>query len=187
MKRSRIHFPALMTAMLCLLAGAAVLSATGLPQRAEYTGMILEGQPFAPELNTYAPPFTLTSLTGDSIELFALRGQPVVLNFWATWCEPCEVEMPELQALHERHGDNVSLVGVNLGETPAAITGWLRERALTFTVALDADFAVSRQYALRGQPTTFIISPDGRIVAIFYGPTTQTQLEAALRPYLPSL
>src|SRR5688572_5558022 len=83
----------------------AVLIAAGLPQRAAYSGQILpNGQIVAPEIGATAPTFFAPTLNG-SVDLAELRGAPVIINFWATWCVPCRVEMPELQALHQTHPD----------------------------------------------------------------------------------
>jgi peroxiredoxin len=131
-----------------------------------------------------APSFTAATLNGDPIALDSLRGRPVVLNFWATWCAPCEVEMPELQRLHEAYAGQVVVVGVNTGEAETAAAAWAQARGLTFTLALDEAREIAALYQLRGQPTTFLIAPDGEIVDIIYGPTQFESLSAAVAAFV---
>ncbi|MBZ0274952.1 MAG: TlpA family protein disulfide reductase [Anaerolineae bacterium] len=165
-----------------LAAAGLVVIAAGLPERSAYTGeTLVSGLVIAPELNAYAPDFTADVLDGAPVTLSALRGTPVILNFWATWCGPCRVEMPDLQALYAAHqADGLRILAVNLGETPAAMRPWRDELGLTFDLLLDPQGDIAGMYHLRGQPSTYVIAPDGIITHIFYGPTTQTALEAAL-------
>ncbi|MEO8395104.1 MAG: TlpA disulfide reductase family protein, partial [Chloroflexota bacterium] len=94
----------------------ALLFAAGLPNRAAYTGQILaNGQVVAPEIGAFAPPIDAPTLDG-TVDLAQLRGTPVIINFWATWCVPCRVEMPELQAYHQAH-PAARVLAVNLGES----------------------------------------------------------------------
>ncbi len=170
-------------ALLCLAAAIALLVAAGLPDRANYSGQIDSGgQAIAPEIGAFAPAWSASTLTG-TLDLASLRGTPVVLNFWATWCIPCRVEMPDLQAFHEAH-PAVRVVAINLGEARAAVVDWAAQFGLTFDVALDSDQSIATRYRLRGQPSTYVVSPGGVITSIFYGPTTRSALEAALAPFL---
>jgi peroxiredoxin len=91
--------------------------------------------------------------------------------------------MPELQAFHEAH-PAVPLLAVNLGESREQIVDWVNRLGLTFDIALDADGSIASLYRLRGQPSTYVVSPSGVITAIFYGPTTRQSLEAALAPFI---
>jgi len=116
------------------------------------------------------------------VDLAELRGAPLVINFWATWCVPCRIEMPELQAIHEAHPE-VRVLAVNLGEPRELIVDWVRHFGLTFDIALDRG-EIASLYRLRGQPSTYIVAPDGRITSIFYGATNRQTLEAALEPFL---
>ncbi|MCZ2095060.1 MAG: TlpA family protein disulfide reductase [Anaerolineae bacterium] len=96
---------------------------------------------------------------------------------------PCRIEMPELQALHTAHPD-VRVLAVNLGESRNLIVDWAAQLRLTFDIVLDADQAIASRYRLRGQPSTYVVSPGGVITNIFYGPTTRQTLEGALEPFL---
>jgi len=165
-------------ATVCLSAAVALISRAGLPERADFTGTYLEGLgSIAPEVGAFAPPFTLTLLNGGAVTV-PRADPPTLINFWATWCTPCEVELPILQVLHNE--GTAFVVAVNMGEPEAQVRSWLAERQLTLPTALDTDLAVARLYHVRGQPSTYIVRPDGRISQIIFGAAS----EAALRSYL---
>ena len=170
----------------CLSAAAFIVAQAGLPERAAFTGSIFAaGTGYAPEIAAPAPLFTARTLDGGVFRLAALRGSPVVLNFWATWCGPCRFELPELQALYAAlQPRGLRIVAVNLGERPEAARAWVEALDLTFDIVLDEQRATAARYHLRGQPSTFIISPDGVITAIFYGPASADALRAALAAHL---
>lgn len=112
-----------------------------------------------------APPFTVTTLDGDTLTSKGLRGRVVVVNFWATWCPPCRLEMPSLQALAERRGDDgVVVLGLSTDVGPAApIREFLDERGITYPVAR-ADRATRAAFGgITGIPTTVLLDRDGRI------------------------
>lgn len=156
-----------------------LLHNAGLPNRADYTGFFVDGiGRVAPEGGSIAPPFSQPTLSGHNLSLLDLRGEPVIVNFWATWCVPCRVEMPELQDFHEETG--VRVLGVNIGEDRAAIAAWVEEFDLTFDLLLDPQQRVYQQYRVRGQPSTYVIAPDGIITHIYFGPTTAATLREAL-------
>lgn len=159
-----------------------ILVSAGLPERAQFTGQILaDGLVSAPELSAVAPNFSLNTLDGTEISLESLRGTPILINFWATWCEPCRVEMPILQSLYEaRQSRGLRILAVNLGEQPDIIRRWVDEFGLTFDILLDPQQSVAALYQLRGQPSTFAISPNGVINSIFYGPVSAEQLQAVV-------
>lgn len=113
-----------------------------------------------------APDFTLPTLTGDSLRLSEMKGQIVVLNFWATWCAPCLEEIPDLIALHEElHPHGLSVVGVSLDEEGEALVRPFVERfGITYPVPLD-DGAVAEAYGgVWALPTTYVIDPEGQIM-----------------------
>ncbi len=168
-----------------LLAALLILLQAGLPERAAFTGRMLpDGIRVAPEMGAVAPPFALPAMTGELINLLDLRGSPVILNFWATWCEPCRVEMPELQSLFQDYqARGLRLLAVNLGESRQPIECWMKEFNLTFDVLLDQEQQIAALYQLRGQPSTYIISPAGVITHIVFGATNRQALEAAIAPF----
>ena len=175
----------LVLACLCLVAALTLVIRVGLPERAAYSGFITENGIFAPELAALAPPFRAETARGESVDLLALRGSPVIINFWATWCAPCVVEMPELQALYETwRAEGLHVLAVNLGEDANAVLQWSQVYGLSFDLLLDPQGEIAALYRLRGQPSTYVVSTDGFVTAIFYGPVSADQLEAALVPLL---
>ena len=176
-------------AALCFIAAIFLLVQAGLPERAEDTASInAEGNRVAPEVGFLAPSFTARSVSGDTITLDDLRGQTVILNFWATWCGPCRVEMPELQQLYDLHeNDGLRIVAVNLAETEADVLAWRDTFDLTFELVLDPEQTLARRYAFRDPPSTFIIAPDGSISHIFFGPVSEEHLRTAINQFLPEV
>lgn len=168
-------------ALVMLAAAFVIVLAAGLPERAAYTGDSFSGLiPIAPEIGAQAPGFTAATLDGGSVTLAALRGRMVILNFWATWCGPCRVEMPDLQSLYNRAAGNLSIVAVNQGESAETVGAWADELGLTLTIVLDQTQELTRLYHVRGLPSTIVIAPDGVITHIFYGIADLTTLAAAV-------
>ena len=143
------------------------------------------GLPPAPAVGHPAPDFTLTTVTGETFTLSALRGTPVVLNFWATWCPPCRSELPELQAASDRLAEQVQIVGVDQAESANQVQAFAASLGLSFTMPLDNDTAVSRLYGVRSLPTTFFIDRDGVIRRSQIGPVTEATLTQLLRTVYP--
>jgi cytochrome c biogenesis protein CcmG, thiol:disulfide interchange protein DsbE len=144
-----------------------------------------DGLPPAPAMGHPAPDFKLTTVTGETVTLAALRGKPVVLNFWATWCPPCRAELPELQAASQRYRGQLDIIGVNQAEPADGVTAFAQQFGLTFPIPLDVNAEVSRQFAVRSLPTTFFIDRSGVIRHIQSGPLTEATLAQALRAIYP--
>jgi DsbE subfamily thiol:disulfide oxidoreductase len=138
------------------------------------------GDNVAPAVGRPAPTFRLPTVDGAAIALDDLRGRPVVLNFWATWCGPCKAEMPELQALADRRAGGVSVVGVDMQESAEEVAPFLASLGITFPIVLDRDGTVTRRYLVRGVPTTFLIDGEGIVRDINVGPVTRDLLEEKL-------
>ena len=142
--------------------------------------------PPAPAIGHPAPDFTLSTPDGQPWVLSDLRGKPVVLNFWATWCGPCRAEMPELQRLHERLASaGVTVLGINQSETPQAIANYQQALGVDFPTVIDQRLGVSRQYLVNSIPTTFFIDREGVIRSMFIGPMTDAVLAQNLRSIYP--
>lgn len=128
--------------------------------------------PPSPRQGFSAPDFTADLLDGGQITLSELRGQPVVLNVWATWCPPCRAEMPALEKVHnEFKGQGLVLIGLNLTsqDSEKDVVDFVQEFGLSFPVALDRDGTVQRQYKISGYPTTFFIDQEGIIRSVVVG------------------
>lgn len=124
-------------------------------------------------VGSIAPDFTVTQRDGTTLRLADLRGSVVILNFWGTWCLPCQREMPDLQALYAQYGDmNFTVLALAVRDTPEAVDKFVSDYGITFRVALDEDMSITRQYRVNGQPTTLVIGTDGHILQAFYSVTS---------------
>lgn len=117
------------------------------------------------EVNDIAPNFELTDLNGHKVQLKDYRGKTVMLNFWASWCDPCKREMPFInEAYKELKGKNVVILGVNVGESHFAVTNFVTSHDLNFTILTDQNKDVTNAYGVVPIPTTFFINKNGRVV-----------------------
>lgn len=136
-------------------------------------------------LNQLAPDFALEDAEGQRLRLSELRGKPVVLNFWATWCTPCKAEMPELQALYTETGAGTTfeLLAINMREAlePAAAYGV--ELGLTFPLVLDVEGLLADSFRVTMLPTTYIIDSEGVVREQHLGPLNREQLRELLTAY----
>ena len=115
-----------------------------------------------PQVGSLAPDFNLPNLDGDYTSLNSYRGKPVLLNFWATWCGPCRMEMPFLQEIYDEWTDKgLVLLTVNLGESTNVARNFMQENGFTMPVLLDSSRVLLNSYQITGIPTTFFIDKDG--------------------------
>lgn len=135
-----------------------------------------------PEAGQAAPNFTLADLEGNEVSLAEFRGQPVIINFWATWCGPCRIEMPELQqAYEERQEEGLAILAVNMEESPDMVRRFFYDDLrLTFTPLLDENGEVANRYGIFNLPTTYFVDPEGTIAAVHRGPLTGGQIDGYL-------
>jgi peroxiredoxin len=135
----------------------------------------------APEVGAQAPDFAASTLDGETVILDELRGQPVVLKFWATWCGYCRYQMPFFQAAFEEKGHEIEFVGINLRESRDKVQQFVEGESVGFTMALDVDGAVANSYNVRPIPATFFIDEHGVIKEIKIGAfMSQAELMAVL-------
>ena len=113
-----------------------------------------------------APDYTGETFTGDSVSLSSYRGQVLLLNIWATWCAPCEAEMPSMERLYRELGpEGLKIVAVSIDQTSSdAVQKWVNEHGLTFTVLHDASGRIQQTYQTTGVPESFLIDRSGAIV-----------------------
>lgn len=133
-----------------------------------------------------APPIDLENLTPGQprISLAALRGRPVVVNFWATWCVPCRSELPAFEAEHEALGDRVVFMGVNHQDSREYATELFSRVGVRYPSGYDPTGATATAFGLYGMPTTVLIDPDGRIVEQHTGELSRDRLDELLRTKL---
>ncbi len=141
-------------------------------------------RPVVPEAGLVAYDFTLETLDGEKITLSDLRGKPVMLNFWATWCAPCRFEIPYMIAAYEEYQDDgLQVLAVNLREEAGAVRRYAERAGMNFTIALDSQGEIGAAYFVRAIPTSLFIDQEGVIQAVHRG----TLSEEALRGYLATL
>jgi cytochrome c biogenesis protein CcmG, thiol:disulfide interchange protein DsbE len=119
-----------------------------------------------------APDFTLETTDGEQITLSSLRGRPVVLNFWASWCPPCKAEMPALQRVYQGYQDKgLVVLGVDgtYQDDPQEALNFLKSKGLSFPVVFDDQGQVASLYAVHSLPTTFFIDSQGMIQEVIVG------------------
>ena len=119
-----------------------------------------------PVIGDLAPVVSVTDLDGKLVDLGAVLGKrPVLLEFWATWCGPCNELMPRVDSAHARYGDRVTFVGINvsLGETPEGVRAWVARHRPAFQVLYDSAGTGARAYDIQATSTIVIIGADGRV------------------------
>jgi peroxiredoxin len=146
----------------------------------------LNKDPKAVKVGSEAPNFSLEQLSGSELALDDLKGKGVILNFWGTWCEPCKAEMPALQKQYEKYKDKgLVVVGVNIGESPITIEPFIKELGVNFPIVLDRKSEITKLYRIGPIPTTFFISPDGKVEEIFIGEMKEAYIESKVMKILP--
>jgi cytochrome c biogenesis protein CcmG, thiol:disulfide interchange protein DsbE len=134
-----------------------------------------------------APPLALPDLMGRTVDLSALRGKVVAVNFWATWCGPCQVEIPELAEIWRTHRDRCfEILGVTeeSGDAQDVARAALRF-GIPYPVLVDPDGKAAERYGVPGFPRTYLVDTEGKVRQVFEGAVRRSTLEAAVRPLLP--
>ena len=154
-----------------LPAGAVVLPVSGAPLQ-------VGDQPYE---------FALQDIQGNTLLLSEFIGRPIIVNFWATWCGPCRIEMPELQAAFEKYQDQgLVILALDQDETASEVQDYFAELGLTFTPLLDVDSDTAQNFGLQGTlPSSVFINPDGEVTVIHRGVMTRGQLDSFLAETIP--
>ena len=119
-----------------------------------------------------APDFSLQTLTGETVALSSLRGQPVLINLWASWCAPCRAEMPAIQRVYQDYqaqGFQVLAVNTTNQDDPGKATAFAQQLGLKFPILLDSNGIVGQQYQLQSLPTSFFVDGNGIIREVVVG------------------
>jgi len=149
----------------CSQQAASSTETAGKPSRASATASI------GVNVGLRAPDIALPALTGETVNLASLKGKVVLVNFWATWCGPCLMEMPSMQRLYQQyHRDNFEILAVATDfEGAPVVKPYVGRLRLTFPILLDPQLQVNDLYKVTGIPTSIIIDRDGIITHKFYG------------------
>lgn len=171
-----------------LVLGVAVLGAAWIAFSAVPASATTGGAIPSPREGFQAPSIVLNDSTGGTTRLEDLRGQVVVLNFWASWCPPCKAEMPDLESAYTANKDEgLVILGINstIQDSPEAALSFADAQGVTFPILLDRTGEATRQYLVRALPTTFFIDRQGIIRKVFVGgPMSEATLTSTVRNLL---
>ncbi len=133
-------------------------------------------------LGKAAPSFDLPTVDGGRVTLDELVGKVVFVNFWNTWCAPCQEEHPALKKFYARHANDpdFAMVGIVRDDTRAAVRSWVDAEGVDWTIAFDPNSLAALDFGTRGQPETYVISAGGQIVTYQFGAASVESLEEML-------
>ena len=132
----------------------------------------------APEIGYVAPDFSLRTSNGILINLHDLKGNPVFINFWATWCGPCVSEMPDIQTLYKKYKKfGLVIIGINQQESTSDVTIFASDYGITFPLLIDSSGKVNEAYRVNAIPKSFFIDREGVIREIYIGSMSKTEIE----------
>src|SRR5688572_29840049 len=139
----------------------------------------LSGQEASPTRGAVAPDFEWAGHNNLAFTLSKLRGKPVIVNFWGTWCPPCRQEMPELPRYYEQHKGQVELIGVSAGprDSVSSVGIYINAYKHNWLFLQDDDHSLNARYQISAVPSSFFIAPDGTIRAVHLGPMDYSMIE----------
>ncbi|WP_282019648.1 thiol-disulfide oxidoreductase ResA [Planomicrobium okeanokoites] len=156
------------TAILLVMVGAIAFTI--------YNGVIKEKNELL-QVGDQAPDFALTDLNGDRHQLSDYKGQGVFVNFWGTWCKPCEKEFPLMDRQYQVYKDQgVQILAVNIAQSDYEVEQYAERKNLTFPIVIDKDKSVMQAYNIRPLPTTILVNPEGAIVKIITGEMSEEDI-----------
>ena len=155
-----------------LAVAALAVAAIGVVELASGSGSTATGRA--------APPLPTKALQAPAVDLAALRGKPVLVDFFASWCDPCAEEAPTLRKLDASLGGRADIVAVDWDDAGGPARAFVRKNGWKFPVLADTSGTVGEKYGLVGLPTSFVLDPRGRIVETFRGPQSEATLRQAL-------
>ncbi|MHB1295288.1 MAG: TlpA family protein disulfide reductase [Anaerolineae bacterium] len=137
--------------------------------------------PQRPRVGMPAYPFTLVDLKGNSVSLSDLRGKVVMVNFWASWCSPCQQEIPHMVRVYdELKDDGLVILAVNLQEDEASVHSFVEQQGMRFPVLLDPSGSVAGSYFVRAIPTSLFLDENGVIQVVYEGTLTEDALRQGI-------
>lgn len=133
-----------------------------------------------------APDFALVDMNGEKHRLSEYKGQGVFLNFWGTWCKPCEREFPLIDKQYQEYKDQgLQILAVNIGESDFVVQKFIDRKGLTFPVLIDGNKSVMETYNINPLPTTLLINPEGKIEKIITGEMNEQMIKNYMEQIMP--
>ncbi|SES02123.1 thiol-disulfide oxidoreductase ResA [Psychrobacillus sp. OK032] len=134
-----------------------------------------------------APDFSLIDMNGEKHQLSDYKGQGVFLNFWGTWCKPCEREFPLMDKHYQDYKDQgVQILAVNIGESNFSVQKYVDRKSLTFPVLIDHNKSVMETYNINPLPTTMLVNPEGKIEKIITGEMSDEAIKNYMAQIMPN-
>lgn len=140
-----------------------------------------EDVPKGLDIGKKAPEFQLETLEGNSTKLSKYRGKKVIINFFATWCQPCKAEMPLLQKYYEQNQSNVEILGINI-DTQSDVKGFVKKLGVDFPILLDKKDKVNTLYEIQPIPTSYLVDENGIIINKHIGSFSNKSFETFMNP-----
>lgn len=138
------------------------------------------------KVGSSAPDFVLETLDGKKVQLSDLRGKGVFLNFWGTWCKPCEKEMPFMENQYQNFKDKgVEILAVNIAESDLVVNQFVKRHGLTFPILMDRKSEITELYKISPIPTTFLIDEKGEIKKVITGAMTEETVREYMKMIVP--
>lgn len=138
------------------------------------------------KVGDYAPDFVLVDMDGEEHRLSEYKGQGVLLNFWGTWCKPCEREFPIIDKYYQEYQDEgLQVLAVNIAESNFVVQDYIDRKGLTFPVLIDESKSVMNAYNITPLPTTFFINPEGKIEKIISGEMSDSTIQNSMKQIMP--
>jgi peroxiredoxin len=141
----------------------------------------------AARLGGPAPDFSLATADGGTVRLADLKGKPVLINFWATWCQPCREEMPAMQELYEQYRERgLVILAVDMEEDLRPVRRWIDRGGYTFTFLLDSEGEQVKRYNINASPTSYFVGRDGVIRDLKLGALSRGEMQTKIEKLLDS-
>jgi cytochrome c biogenesis protein CcmG, thiol:disulfide interchange protein DsbE len=141
----------------------------------------------AARLGSPAPDFSLPTADGGTVRLADLKGKPVLINFWATWCQPCREEMPAMQDLYEQYRERgLVILAVDMEEDLRPVRRWIDQGGYTFTFLLDGEGEQVKRYNINASPTSYFVGRDGVIRDLKLGALSRGEMQTKVEKLLES-
>ena len=143
-----------------------------------YTEIFQKNEVEAAKVGRASPEFTLKDGNGVEHSLSDYQGKGVIINFWATYCPPCEKEMPNLEKAYKQNKhQGIEILAINVAEPTRVVNQFASTKNLSFPILLDRDGVVTEQYQVQNLPITFVVDDDGKIVKIVYGELSEEKID----------